>query len=68
MTDAGEIIRACRLHRKWTKVKLSQKSGMSLDTIINAERKRDCRLSTFERLIEAMGYEVEILEKERAYD
>ena len=64
MTDVGQIIRACRNTRKWTKVKLSQVSGVSLDTIINVERKSDCRLSTFEKLIEAMGYEIEILPKE----
>lgn len=65
MTDVGQIIRACRNTRKWTKVKLSQVSGVSLDTIINVERKSDCRLSTFEKLIEAMGYEIEILPTEQ---
>ena len=63
-TDTGEMVKACRLSRKWTKVKLSEVSGISLDTIVNIERHRNCNFSTFERLIEAMGYEIEILRKE----
>ena len=63
-TDTGEMVRMLRKSLKWTKVKLSEKSGISLDTIINIERHRNCNFSTFERLIEAMGYEIEILRKE----
>lgn len=64
MTDAGEMVRMLRKSLNWSRPRLSEKSGVKLDTIINVERKRDCRLSTFEKLVEAMGYEIEILRKE----
>lgn len=64
MTDTGEMVRMLRKRLNWTKVKLSKESGISLDTIINLERHRNCKVDTFERLIEAMGYEIEILPRE----
>lgn len=64
MTDTGEIIRMCRKKLNWTMVKLSDVSGVGVHTIQNVERNPDCKVSTFERLIEAMGYDLEILPKE----
>lgn len=64
MTDTGEIIRMCRKSLKWSRSKLSDASGISVQTIINVERQSNCKFDTFEKLIEAMGYEIEILRKE----
>ena len=64
MTDTGEMIRLCRKKLHWTRAKLSEASGVGVHTILNVERNPDCKVSTFERLIEAMGYEMEILRKE----
>ena len=64
MTDTGEMVRVLRKRLGWSRPRLSEKSGLSLHTVINVERNRDCHVRTFERLIEAMGYEIEILRKE----
>ena len=64
MTDTGEIVRMCRKSLKWSRPKLSNASGLSLQTIINVERQNNCKFDTFEKLIEAMGYELGILPKE----
>ena len=64
MTDTGEMIRLCRKKLNWSRPKLSEASGVGVHTILNVERNPDCKVSKFERLIEAMGYEMEILRKE----
>ncbi len=64
MTDTGEMIRMLRKNLNWPRSKLSEASGVGVHTILNVERNPDCKVSTFERLIEAMGYEMEILRKE----
>jgi hypothetical protein len=64
MTDTGEIIKMCRKSLNWSRPKLSRAAGILLDTVINVERHNNCKFSTFEKLIEAMGYEIEILRKE----
>lgn len=64
MTDTGEMVKILRKRLGWSRSKLSDKAGMHINTVTNAERNSDCYLSTFERLIEAMGYEIEILPKE----
>lgn len=63
-TDTGEIIKMCRKSLNWSRPRLSEKSGVSLDTVINVERHNNCKFSTFEKLIEAMGYEIEILPRD----
>lgn len=62
MLDAGQIIKMCRHHLKWSTIKLSIESEVSKSTIQEIEaNKRDCRLSTFEKILNAMGYEIEVL-------
>ena len=63
MTDTGQIIRACREARKWPRSYLAEKAKMPLNTVINCERRSDCRVRTLDRLIEAMGFELEIVSK-----
>lgn len=64
MTDTGEMVKMCRKKLKWTRPVLSEASGIGVNTILSVERNSDCKVSTFERLLEAMGYELEILPKE----
>ena len=64
MTDTGEMIKMCRKKLKWTRPMLSEVSGIGVNTILSVERNSDCKVSTFEKLLEAMGYELEILPKE----
>lgn len=65
MTDAGQIIRMCRKHKNWSIVTLSVESTVSHSTIQEIETGlRDCRLSTFEKLLNTMGYELEVMKTE----
>lgn len=64
MTDTGQMIKMCRKKLKWTRPRLSEVSGIGVNTILSVERNSDCRVSTFEKLLEAMGYELEILLKD----
>ena len=64
MTDTGEMVKILRKRLGWSRAKLSEESGLHINTVTNAERNPDCYLSTFEKLIEAMGYEIEILPRD----
>ena len=65
MINAGEIIKMCRHHIKWSQMKLSVESSISQSTILEIERgHRDCRVNTFEKLLNTMGYEIEVLKKD----
>ena len=64
MTDTGEIIRMCRKRLGWSKAYLGEKAGVSAGIIAYTERHTDCKMSVFEKLLDAMGYEIEILMKE----
>lgn len=64
MIDTGEIVLMCRKGLHWTRPKLSEISGVGVPTILSVERNSDCKVSTFETLLEAMGYEIEIMRKE----
>lgn len=65
MTDAGQIINMCRRSVKWSMMKLSVESSVSQSTILEIEHgRRGCRVETFEKLLDAMGYEMEILKKD----
>lgn len=69
MTDTGEMVKACRNSLNWTKAKLSREADVPLQTVINVERQSNCKVSTFEKLLEAMGYEIVILPEEtRRFD
>ena len=64
MINAGEIIRMCRNSLSWSQTYLSEKSNISVAKIRYAEAHTDCKVSVFEKLLDAMGYEVEIFAKE----
>lgn len=69
MTNTGEIVRICRERLGWSRSWLGIKSGVSQNTIVCVENNKSCRVDTFEKLLDAMGYEIEILPKEtRRFD
>lgn len=62
MIDTGQIIKMCRKHKHWSIITLGVESSVSPSTIKEIEHgTRDCRIKTFEKLLEAMGYELEVL-------
>lgn len=62
MIDVAEVIKLCRKHSGMSIVALSAESSVSASTIKEIENgSRDCRIKTFEKLLEAMGYELEVL-------
>ena len=63
--DAAEILKLCRKHAKLSLVALSAASTVSTTTIQKVEHgEQDCRISTFEKLLDAMGYELEVVRKD----
>jgi len=66
MLNTREIICDCRDSLKWTRVRLSEKSGVSIDTIVKVEKKRGHNVSVniFEKLLNAMGYELKVVRKD----
>lgn len=63
MINTGEIVRAYRDRLHWSRAYLSDKSGVSVCTIVRIESNGDCMVSTFEKLIDAMGYGMQIKDK-----
>lgn len=61
MTDTGQIVRMLRKSKGWTILELAHRSGLSPNTISNVERGSNCTILVFDSLVEAMGYEIEIL-------
>ena len=66
MIDAPNIIRECRRFRRLTQRQLADRSGVSRQTIWNVEQdNNNTTLYTFEKLLEAMDFEVTIREKRK---
>lgn len=66
MIDVPNIIRECRRFRHLTQKQLADRSGVSRQTIWNVERdNNNTMLFTFEKLLEAMGFELVIREKRK---
>ena len=62
MIDVGEILKLCRKHSNMSIVALSAESSVSASSIKEIENgTRDCKVGTFEKLLEAMGYELEVM-------
>ena len=61
--NTGKIIRSCREGLNWLRPKLAEESGLSVQSIVNTERRSDCRVSTLVRCLNAMGYEIVIRRK-----
>ena len=63
MTNAKEMLEDWRKSMGWTRVYVSEKSDVSLYTIADIERKKDCKVSTLLRIITPLGYELKIVRK-----
>ena len=61
MTDTGQIVKMLRKSMGWTVPQLAEKAGISANTVANVERGSNCTILVFDSLVEAMGYEIEIL-------
>lgn len=61
MTNTGEILRACRRQKGLTCSQLARKANFHRPTLYQLESTRNCTVKTFETLLNAMGYEIEIM-------
>ena len=64
MTDTGQIVKMLRTSNGWSQRDLAEESGVSPNTIANVERGSNCTVLILESLVEAMGYELEILRRD----
>lgn len=58
--NTGKVIKECRESLNWSRPYLGEMADVSTQTISNAEQNKDCRVSTLEKLLHAMGYCIEI--------
>ena len=65
MIDTAEILETCLRHRKISKKKLADISGKDKKIVYNIANGCECKVSTFETLLNAMGYELEVMEIEK---
>jgi predicted transcriptional regulator len=64
MIDPGKVIRECRGSLNWPRAKLSDIADVQVNVIRRIELEGvDCRISTFEKILKAMGYEIVIQKK-----
>lgn len=59
-----EIVTELRQMLHWPVAYLADKSGVSVWTIHNIEKHGGGNLDTYEKLLDAMGYELEVVKKE----
>lgn len=64
--NVSKVIKELRTKKKWTQRQLAEKSGISRQTTWNVERdNHGTTVYTFEKLLNAMGYELAITPIER---
>lgn len=64
--DVSKVIKEHRLKKQWTQRQLADRAGISRQTAWNVERdNHGTTVYTFERLLNAMGYELAIVPIER---
>ena len=63
MTNAGELLEEWRKSMGWTKVYVSERSDVSKYTLVDIEKKKDCKVSTLLRIITPLGFELKIVRK-----
>lgn len=69
MLDVASIIKLCRKKSGMDIYDLAKKSGVAYSTIVNIEKGYGRpNLNTLEYILEAMGFELEILPKEERYE
>ena len=65
MIDVSLTLKACRKFRKLTPKQLEIKSGVTRQTIYRIESGSNCNMETFQLLLDALGFELEIRTKEK---
>lgn len=69
MIDVPKTIKEYRQFRHLTQRQLADKSGISRQTVWNVERENNgTTVYTFERLLNAMGFEIEIVPMKPEHD
>lgn len=63
MIDVPLILKACRKFRKLTPKQLEIKSGVTRQTIYRIESGSNCNMETFQLLLDAMDFELELVAK-----
>jgi transcriptional regulator with XRE-family HTH domain len=61
MIDVGEMVRACRDREHLTLEEVSLRCGVHPATISKIEHSTNCKVDTLEKILNAMGYELEIV-------
>ena len=61
MIDTGEIIKACRKYRKISQAELVRASGLAKQTVSHVESTKSCTVATFVRLLNGMGFDIEVI-------
>jgi transcriptional regulator with XRE-family HTH domain len=64
MTEIGNTIRRARRAMGWTQRELAQRAGMGQSHVLRVEQGGDVRLSTVQRLAEALGAEFVMLPRQ----
>lgn len=59
-------LKACRKFRKLTPKQLEIKSGVTRQTIYRIEAGSNCNMETFQLLLDALGFELEVKVKEKS--
>ena len=64
MINVGEMVKACREREHLTLEEVSLRSGVHTATISKVEHSANCRTETLEKILNAMGYELEVVPME----
>lgn len=66
MINIGEVLIACRKRKGWSQKELAEKAGVNVGSLWRYENNLTVpMLSSVEYLLEAMGYELKIVRKEK---
>ena len=63
MIQIGEVVKYIRKSKRISRDDLAMMSGVNLNTLKNIETGRNATLKSVERVLDAMGYELEIVKK-----
>lgn len=61
MIDVGEMVKVCREKEHLTLEEVWLRSGVNSATISKIEHSSNCRVDTLEKILNAMGYELEVV-------
>ena len=64
MTNMGKVVEEIRHSLSWTVARLERKSGVCKQTIYKIEDTGKGMIETYQRLFDAMGYELKVERKD----